>query len=292
MSQAFGGPGFSTSDAPQSDFAEAVAKFSEEALEQVFDGNIAADCFFEANMGNEGVVWIAFVLPSAPPTGAGQAVGEAMTALGATVAGSSSTAITGGTFDLVGFQGLPAEAPGGGTSNGGLYFVTDEEGVSLAVMLVGYRDDDGQSTQVIAGGQEKPSPGTGNTESVVAPMTEEVLPTGMAATVNDEIRSALEAALGVKLIVESSFEATSGGTNSVSLLYAIDGDVPENSNRVSSITAAVENLGGTVTFSMATGGDATVTFDKLKISGFSASGSVGFAENKVFVTILSSAAGS
>ena len=292
LSQAFGGPGFGTSDAPQSDFAEAVAKFTEEALEQVFDGNVTADCFFEAAMGNEGLVWIAFVLPSAPPTGAGQAVGEAMTALGATVAGSSSAAIAGGTFDLVGFQALPAEAPGGATSNGGLYFVTDEAGASLAVMLVGYWNATGQGSQGIAGGQEKPSPGTGNTESAGAPKTKEVVPTGMAAIVNDQLRPALEDALGVNLIVDSFFDTTAGGTNSVSLLCAIDGDVPEIGTMVSSFTGAVEDLGGTVIFSRAFGGNADVTFDRIKISGISANGSAGFAEGRVFVTFVSRAGGS
>ena len=292
LSQAFGGPGFGTSDAPQSDFAEAVAKFTEEALERVFDGNVTADCFFEANLGNEGLVWIAFVLPSAPPTGAGQAVGEAMTALGATVAGSSSAAITGGTFDLVGVQALPAEAPGGATSNGGLYFVTDEGGASLAVILVGYRDDNKQSSQATAGGQEKPPPGAGITESAGAPAAVGVVPTGRAAIVNEQLRPALEDALGVNLIVESFFDTTAGGANSVSLLYAIDGDVPEIGTMVSSFTGVVEDLGGTVIFSMASGGNASVTFDRLNISGISANGNAGFHEGKVFVTFVSRVGGS
>ena len=43
--------------------------------------------------------------------------------------------------------------------------MTEEEGASLAVMLVGYGDDNGQNSQVIGGRQEKPSPWTGNAES-------------------------------------------------------------------------------------------------------------------------------
>ncbi len=151
ISQALGGPNLDTSGSPQSDFAEAVGKFSVEALEQIFDGNVTADCFFEATMGDEGVVWITLILPSAPPPGAGQAVGDAMAAMGATVVFSTTTAA--GAFDLVGLEGLPAKAPGGSTSTGGLYFVTNDQGASLAVLMVGYEEDSGQSSPVVTSGE-------------------------------------------------------------------------------------------------------------------------------------------
>ncbi len=283
MSQAFGGPDIDTSGSPQSDFAKEVAKFSEDALEQVFDGNVTANCFFEATMGDEGLVWIAFNLPSAPPSGAGQAVGDAMTAMGATVEGAFSSTTPGGTFDLVSFKSLPTEAPGGALSTGGLYFVTDETGSSLAVMMVGYEGSGGQGNQVITSSQ----PGGGNDIPAMMPTIVPVVPAGMAAAISNQLRPALEDALGVDLLVESFFETSTGGTNSISLLYVIDGGLSDNSDVLPSLTNVVESLGGTVTFSMAAGGDANVAFDKLKIGDLSASGSVGLTENKIFVTIIS-----
>ncbi len=291
MSQAFGGPDIDTSGSPQSDFAKEVAKFSEDALEQVFDGNVTAICFFEATMGDEGLVWIAFNLPSAPPSGAGQAVGDAMTAMGATVEGAFSSTTPGGTFDLVGFKSLPAEAPGGALSTGGLYFVTDETGSSLAVMMVGY-EEGGEQSKVITSGQEAPSSGGRNDIPAVMPTIVPVVPTGTAATISDQLRPALEDALGVDLLVESFFETSAGGVNSVSLLYVIDGGVPDSAATVPGFTTVVEGLGGTVTFSMAAGSDANVTFDELKIADLSASGSVGLTENKIFITIISTTTGS
>ena len=112
-----------------------------------------------------------------------------------------------------------------------------------------------------------------------------------AATINDHLQPALEDALGVDLLVESFFETSASGANSVSLLYVISGGVPDSAATVPGFTTVVEGLGGTVSFSMAAGSDANVTFDELKIADLSASGSVGLTENKIFVTIISTTTG-
>lgn len=287
-SQAFGGPDVETSGSPQSDFAREVGSFAENALEQVFEGDVTADCFFQATKEDEGGVWISLTLPGSPPSGAGQSVSEAMRDKGATVAGAYSSATSQGTFDFVALEAIPVDAPGNAPAQGGLYFVSTQEGGSFAVMMVGYQPNRGNRasdpnpvpsdtdafTQGESSAQESPEP-------VAAGTATPVVPSGMAGTVNGELQPALEEAFGVSLVVESFSQTAAGGTNSVTISYAVQGDLPDGTDPMASFTSVVEDFGGTVSFSMTGGGTSNVSFEGLQIGETTATGSFNMNQNQI-----------
>ena len=278
IGQAMGGPDVETSGSPGSDFAREVGEFAEESLEEVFNGDVSTDCFLEVKMAGEGGLWVSLTLPGPPPSGAGQALGEAMTKRGATIEGAFSSSVAGASFDLVGVKDLPIESPSGGDLSGGLYFVTDDDGVSFAVMIVAY--DQSNAGQDPASGAGEPPP-IAPTAVVVA-----VTPSGTAKLVDSEFRPALQQAFDVDLIVESFFEVTVGAGTSVTVAYVIDGDASAVSDPLASLTKVIEGLGGTVSFSFAGGDTATVTFEGLQVSGLTAGGTLTLLENQFAVTLV------
>lgn len=294
MAQVLGGPSIETSESPPSDFAAELGQFTKEALEDVFDGDVSVDCFVEASTGDGGGVWIALTLPEAPPSGAAESVGDAMEAMGATVAGAVSANSAGGTFGLVSLETLPLNPPSGDISMGSLYFVTSPEGYYQAVMLASYEDNSGGNGQVTSSVGADPSSGSGmdiRSIPTTGPTTIAVTPTGMAATINDKIQPALEDILSVSLAVESFVQISAGGTDTVSLFYGVDDGLLDDTDVVAGFTEIVEGLDGTVTFSMVAGGGVNVTFEGLAIEELTMSGTLGISGGKIFV-IISNISGS
>ncbi len=268
-----GGANFDTSGSPKSEFAKNMASFAEDALETVLDGDVSGDCFFEGTVGDEGAVWIAMSLPSNPPAGSAQAMGDAMTQMGATVTGAISAGAQTGGFDMVAFEGLPFETPSGASVEGAVMFMTTPEGQTLAMVMAGYKNR----------AESQPSPVDGvRPETSVADIPVAVVPSGDAAAVNDVLQPQLEAALGVGLVVEIASQISAGANSIVSLSYAPDGEISADS--LASFTQVVESLGGAVTLSMTAGGGSIVTFEGMAINDLTASGSLTLADDKILAT--------
>jgi hypothetical protein len=294
MAQVAGGPGVETSNSPSSEFAADVASFAEEALEEVLDGDVSADCFVEARTEEEGGVYVVLTLPSSPPPGAVQAVGDAMKQMGADVAGAYSSTYQYGTFDMITIQSMPVEPPRGTLAMGGLYFVSTQNGVYHAVMLVSYQDDSSQA--IATSGGDLPSGSETNLPAVSAtpiattavPPVVAVVPTGVAGAINNDVKPALEEALGVSLVVESFFQTSAEGNNTVVISYVIDGSLPTLAGLQDGFSDTVNRLGGTASFSYAGEGTTSVIFDGLKAGGFnSISGGFSYTQDQIVVTLTS-----
>jgi hypothetical protein len=119
------------------------------------------------------------------------------------------------------------------------------------------------------------------TKPAAKPTSESVTPTEMAATVNDQLKPVLEAALGVHLTLRSSNVRPVGasGQLQVNISYVVDGGFPAVRSYAPELTATVERFGGTVQSVMGAAANPingmTVIFKEMDIGGESMYGRLG-----------------
>jgi hypothetical protein len=276
------GVNMETSGTPGSELAEDVRDFAVESLQEALEGDVSAGCFMEFSSDGETGVWIALTLPDAIASGAADRVSDAMTERGASVTGAMSSASQGATFDLVSFDALPFEAPNDADLQGAVYFVANTDGAYMAVVIASYSDDSSSDDSSPSDGT--PSDGGSQVEEYTPGPTEPpvaVVPSGLAETINDGLEPALEDALGIGLVVESFFQMGSEGSNAITLSYAFEEPLPSSVDGASALTRAIEELGGSVTFSMSAAEGTTAAFEKVEIGGLTLSGTLTMAENSI-----------
>ena len=94
----------------------------------------------------------------------------------------------------------------------------------------------------------------------------------------------MENVLGVQLIVETFFQSEASGINTVSLSYVAGENI--SADPLAAFTEMVEELAGEVSFSLASAGGATLTFEGITVNEFTADGSFTLSGNQIAAILI------
>lgn len=261
------------STSPSSDFAKETAKFFEDLIEDALSVSASSSCFFEVSTDGESGVWMAYDLSQVVGSDASGLLIKALGDVGISADSSSvfSANSGDGSFTGFGFESLP----GINANAGGFLWLSGNTAVVVAGTDFGSGDSGGVSNPPSGSGGG--STGSSGSSGGVAD------PSGVAGEVNAALVSSLESSLGVSLELDSTFNASSGGTTAVSLSYSASpspsGDI------VGSLTEMVEGFGGSVDFSFSAGEVTTVNFTNTTVVGFTVEGILTVSADNLTATL-------